>query len=449
MQFNWRHLNGMDRRTDLIRKNIIVSFFLKGWDGIVILLMVPLTLHCLGEYNNGVWMTISSMLIWIDNMDIGLGNGLRNKLAQHIAENKIEEAKEVVSSTFGMLILIIIPISIVLLIGVKTTDVYELFNVNKNFISNLGTLLSVCIVLSCSTFIFKFIGNFYLGLQLPAVNNLLVTTGHTLALIGTFILWEMGSHSILLIAIINTCSPLIVYAIAFYVTFNYKYKLFAPSKKSFIWSTASCLIKLGLNFFILQISGVILFMSSNLLLSRLFSPSLVTPYQIVYRYFSVVLIIFTIISVPFWSATTEAYTKKDFQWIRTSRHKMQKIILLILIGMIVMSIISPYVYHIWVGSETKIPMALTVVMAIYIFELIVSMSYSYFLNGIGVLRVQLICTVLAAVIFIPLSIIANDFTHNIICVPSVLILVNLPGLIFNIIQLDKIINHKAHGIWLK
>ena len=60
-----RMLQSSSGRTGLIKKNILASFFVKGWLIVVQLLMVPLTLHCLGVYENGIWLTISSMLVWI------------------------------------------------------------------------------------------------------------------------------------------------------------------------------------------------------------------------------------------------------------------------------------------------------------------------------------------------------------------------------------------------
>ena len=103
---------GGDKRSALIRKNILASFFIKGWVALVQFLMVPLTLHCLGAYENGILLTISSMLLWVDNLDIGLGNGLRNRLAECLALNDMKGAKSVVSSTFFMLIVLFIPIII-------------------------------------------------------------------------------------------------------------------------------------------------------------------------------------------------------------------------------------------------------------------------------------------------------------------------------------------------
>ena len=74
-----------DKRTKLLNKNILASFFIKGWSALIVFLMVPLTLKMLGIYQNGIWLTISSVLVWIDMMDIGLGNGLRNVLAKYMA----------------------------------------------------------------------------------------------------------------------------------------------------------------------------------------------------------------------------------------------------------------------------------------------------------------------------------------------------------------------------
>ncbi len=73
-----------NKRSALLIKNVIASFVIKGWSALVVLLMVPLTLKILGVYNNGVWLTISSILIWIDLMDIGLGNGLRNAVSHFV-----------------------------------------------------------------------------------------------------------------------------------------------------------------------------------------------------------------------------------------------------------------------------------------------------------------------------------------------------------------------------
>ena len=83
---------------------------LKGGSIAISLLLVPLTLSYLNEYEYGVWLTLSSVLSWIYILDIGLGNGLRNKLTEAIALDDLKLAKIYVSTTFYSLTFIVIVI---------------------------------------------------------------------------------------------------------------------------------------------------------------------------------------------------------------------------------------------------------------------------------------------------------------------------------------------------
>lgn len=436
----------MQDRSRYLYANIAASFLIKGWSAVVVLLLVPATLHCLGEYQNGIWLTISSLLLWIDNMDIGVGNGLRNKVAEYMAHDETERTRRLISSTFAMLTCIIIPVLLILLLLIAVSDPYGVLNAEPSKVSHLDQVLMVTVTLVCTSFIFKLIGNFYMGLQLPAVSNLLIALGQTLALVGTYIVLWSGSHSLMHIALVNTAAPLLVYLIAYPITFYYKYPQLRPAFSLINLKEAKEVVNMGAQFFIMQISSVVLFMTSNLLISKLFSPSMVTPYQITYRYFSVLLVAFTVICMPFWNATTDAYERNDIEWIRQATRKLRLMTIGILVMMMVMVVISPWVYDIWIGDIT-IDFRMSIVMATYIFILIYSMRYSYFINGIGKLRLQLIFTVSAAIIFIPLAYLATQWTHNIIWFMVVMCLVNIPGLIINRIQFHKLINGKATGIW--
>ncbi len=438
-----------DRRSALIRKNIVFSFLLKIWSAVVIFLLVPYTLKCLGEYKNGVWLTMSSILLWIDQLDIGLGNGLRNKLAMYIADGNIEKARETVSSTFAMLFVVVVPVAVILCSFINNADLYSLLNIDIKFVTNLQEVFSVATIFVCATFVLKFIGNFYLGLQLPAVNNLLVVSGQTLALLGTMILYYNGVSSLVSIAVINTFPPLIVYIIAYIYSFYYKYKNLRPFFGGIKMMMVRQLFGFGIQFFILQMAGCILFMTSNMLISRFFSPSIVTPYQITYRYFSIVLMVFTVICTPYWSATTDAYKRNDMAWIVKSNKLLNKILLGIGVMEFLMVIASPLFYDIWIGKEVTVPLYMTVMMGIYMFVTVSSLRFSFILNGIGVLRLQIYMTVSASLCFIPLTIVVVKVTDSIIWFMIALCAVNMPGLIVNIIQYKKIINNKAQGIWMK
>ncbi|MBO5186081.1 MAG: oligosaccharide flippase family protein [Prevotella sp.] len=434
-----------DPRTSLIKKNIAASILIKGWSCIIQFLLVPITLNCLSKYEYGIWLTISSILIWIDQFDIGLGNGLRNRLAEAVARKENERARILVSTTFVGMFAIVMPIIILFITAIQTIDCYSLLNISPIIIPNLNGILIVSVSLVGATFIFKFIGNVYLGLQMPAVNNLLVVGGQTISLFAIYILSLIGIHSFFTVAVIYTASPLIVYLISYPITFN-RYKYLSPRISLFCIKEIKGLFALGVKFFLVQIAGLVIFASSNLLISNIISPTEVTSYQIAYKYFSILIMVFTIISAPLWSATTDAYTKNDWKWINTTMRKMRNIMYALAGVLVIMVTLADLFYSVWVGKSIQIELSLSVSMAIYIAVLIYSTCYSNILFGIGKIKLITIITCFEAIIYIPTAIYFGKM-HGLQGIVWSLIAVNMLCAICNRIQFSKLANSTATGIW--
>ena len=415
-----------DTRTKLLLKNVVASFAIKGWSAIIVLLMVPLTLKILGVYNNGVWLTISSILIWIDLMDIGLGNGLRNAVSHYVAIGDDESVKKAVSSTFFMLAVIVIPILMVLFAVIWGFDMYGALGVDAEKIHDLNTILSVALVLASTTFILKATGSFYMGMQLPAVNNLIVCIGHTLALVLTFILYLLDVHSLLLVVFVNTFSLVLTWAAFIPYTFLKAYPQYRPTLRHIDLKLARSLCSTGIQFFVIQICGVLLFMTTNILISKWFSPAEVTPYQVAYRYFNIAFVAFSTICIPFWNATADAYSRKDYKWIRRSSHKLNLLMVGIFLLLTVMVMVSEVVYQIWIGDEVHIPFELSVCTAAYIFILSLSQRYSYILNGLNQVFI-----IGATIVFYPLAWYVCKTFGTVTSLVCVMCLVNIPGVLAN------------------
>lgn len=285
-----------------------------------------------------------------------------------------------------------------------------------------------------------------MGMQMPAVSNLIMTVGQTLSLVGTWLLLQMQNATFLNVVIMNTAAPLLVYFIAYPYTFRFRFPYLRPTLKDVDISSALQLGNLGVRFFWLQIAGVVQFMTANILISKFFTPEMVTPYQISYRYMSLVMVAFTVVCMPFWNATTDAFERGDLEWIEKANRKMNMIMLMIFACLCMMAILSPWVYEMWVGDKCVVPMGMTFMMAFYLFLLVVSLRYSCFLNGIGALRLQNYMTIMA-VVFIPLAWFISNETHNIMWFMAVMCFCNIPGIVVNIIQFNKILKGKAVGIW--
>lgn len=149
----------------------------------------------------------------------------------------------------AMLICIVVPLAAILLALIWNGNVYSFFNVSEHIIPDLRTALSAAVIIVCLTFVFKFVGNVYMGMQLPAVSNLLITAGQTLALAATFMLFVIGKASFFSIVVANTLAILIVYLTAYPFTFWKKFPFMRPRLYSVNLSSAYNMGKVGIKFF--------------------------------------------------------------------------------------------------------------------------------------------------------------------------------------------------------
>lgn len=439
---------GGNARSAKAKKNIIVSGLFKGADTLVYLALVPLTLGYLNPYEYGIWLTLNSILGWINSFDIGLGNGLRNKLSEALAKNDRELARKYVSTALILLIAIVIVFHTVGFVVIDIIDWYKLLNVRVETVESLEQIVYLSYVFFCLNFVLKIVGNVFQALQIPSAMYVMNFFGHLLSLIVIYILKLTVPGSLILVAIVYSATPPLIYAIAYPLTFHHWYKYLSPNLKFFDKACIKDLFNLSIIFFLLQISSLVLFSLSNLIISNLFGPSEVTPYNISQRYFGIIPMLTNIIIAPMWSATTDAYTKGDFDWIHNVHNKINLLLIGVIILLCIMVVASPFVYSIWIGDKVTIPMSMSILMAIYSFILMWSQSYSYILNGMGKLKLQAINTIFVAVLFYPIIHTLGSI-YQVIGILIGMCIVNIPGIILNAIQIKLILLKKATGIWNK
>jgi O-antigen/teichoic acid export membrane protein len=227
-----------------------------------------------------------------------------------------------------------------------------------------------------------------------------------------------------------------------------KYKNIRPSPKYFRLRYIRPLFNLGLKFFIIQICGLILYHSTNIIISQYFGPAEVTPYNIAFKLFSTINMAFGIILTPYWSAYTEAWSKKDLDWIKNSVKKLMRLWAIVATMGIFILILSNKIYEVWVGDIVKIDFKLSAMLLIYFLLFTFSGIFNMFINGIGKIKVQLYSALFSAVIFYPLTFLfLNNLKMGIEGLALAMILTNLISPVLSPVQFYRIINGKAKGIW--
>lgn len=102
----------------------------------------------------------------------------------------------------------------------------------------------------------------------------------------------------------------------------------------------------GLGFFVIQISScLVIFGAANVFITQFCGPTAVTTYNVAYKFFNLLVIAYTIILSPMWSAYTDAYVKGDMVWIEKTYYRALKLWGISILGGIVMLLLCPYFYH--------------------------------------------------------------------------------------------------------
>ncbi|MRT16876.1 MATE family efflux transporter [Vitellibacter sp. q18] len=411
-------------------------------------LLVPLTIRFLDNDNYGIWLTISSFIAWFTFFDIGLGHGLRNKFAEAKANDNFEAAQGYVSTayfTIGGICLLFLVLSLLISYYVDWTSV---FNTSSAMAGALRLLMPIVFGCFGLRLIFTLITSVYTADQHHSMQGKISFVIATGSLLLIYSLTVFAESSLLLFGSVFSIFPVVVLFVLNLYAFSTKYKSFKPRWQYVRKSYFKAIFGLGLSFFIIQVSVIVMFSTDNLIITQLFSPEAVVPYNIAYKYMGIASMVFTMVLVPYWSSITVAYVKEEFEWIRKA---MGSLVLfsIIAVGIIlVMVFMAPFVYGIWIGNLAEVPTTLTVCMAIYFAVTALYAPFNYFINGIGKIKLHMYSFALGAIVNIPLSIFLVKYTAmgvegvivaTIICI--------LPNLVLFPLQYFKLINQTATGIW--
>lgn len=437
-------------RTNRAKKNIAASFIIKGINIAIGLILVPITINYLSPTKYGIWITLSSLVAWFGFFDIGLGNGLRNRFAEAIAEGNHLLAKIYVSTTYAILIIIIsIVLSLFYIINIFI-DWSIILNTGADpFLNKELSYLAIVVFTSFGmTFVLNLISVILSADQQPAKSAVFDLIGKALSLIFIYILTRVSKSSLLSLGLIYcTISPLVL-ALSTIWFFSKRYKPYRPSLKSVDFSKARDLFSLGVKFFIIQIAAILLYQTNNMIITQLFGPAMVTPYNVAFKYFSILMMGFMIIIGPFWSAITEAWAKQDITWISGIVKKLMLLWLCIFALGLIMLLFSGTFFKIWIGNEFTVPLSISILTLSWILLNAWNGIFSQFLNGVGKLKLQLIFGISTALINVPLAI----FLGKHMGISGVLLANVILGFIGAWVypaQYRRIILNKATGVWNK
>ena len=429
-------------RNIIQKKNILFGITFKGISIFLNFLVVPILILFLGKMEYGVWITIFSIVNWIFTFDLGIGQGLRNKLTEALSVNDNLKASQIISTSYifiSIFSLVILLIGIGFIYFVNFQDLLNYKGKSNLYLENFVFLSLFFTIVNFTLSLYK---NLYLAVHKSFMVELVNVFFQTFYLIVILIWLHFNLEKslinlILIFGVIN----FIVSVIATFVFFKIQEKV-SFSFINFNLKEGRLLFKLGGKFFIINISLLVILSTDNIIISNLLGPSFVTDYFTIQKVFQVLIVVFTVVLSSSWGLYSEALTNKDFNWIKGNLKKMNIYFLGILIFGVFIFYFIEDILNIWIGEDLVIiPKGLAFCNLLYTFIFCFTNIYMFFINASNKINLQMYLYIFGALINIPLSIFLVRLLGSSTGVIMSTLLCFLPLLIIMPIQSNKIIKN--------
>lgn len=426
-----------------------MSFVLKVVSTGINYYLVPLLLGVLSKEDYGIWITLSTMLIWSQFFDVGLGNGLKNYLSQAVAREDVNEQASVVGTGAIAMLLIGTTLFCALSAAVDLIDWNSFFGVSRDrpldqVLRVVGSLMILQFLLSITTSIFQ-------ALRVYSIGDVFASCTQFLSLLYVLaVKYESGCASLESFAITMSAIPSVVLSVITLYLIYLKWGVWKFRVSMFSWRLLKNIANLGLGFMITKAGALMIVAADTFLITSFIDASSVVDYNVTYKYFGVVLLLFSVIANPLWVAFNDAWTKDDFSWIRNTINKLLKLWAAIPFALLIMWILGPWVFDFWSAGKLQFQPILGGCMALYMAVYTFNSIFNQFINGVGKIRVNVLISVIILILNIPLSrVLSIDLDLGVTGILiATLFLVLLKAATFPY-QYWLIISKRSYGIWAK
>lgn len=407
MKFLQRY-RSLSENNRIVVTNVVGAFVVKGFALFVTLYTLP---AYIAFFNNsevlGLWFTILSLLNWILNFDLGIGNGLRNKLAASVALKKDYLTRHYISSAYFSVGMIVILISCAFPLLLYNADLNRILNISPGLLSPHALYISIVIVLVgvMLQFWVRLISSVLYALQRSSVNNFLVLCTNVLILLyAKFAPSGTNDYNVIAMSIVHGVAVIVpLFAASFWV-FGGQLRYALPKWKYVTQKYVREVIGLGGIFFFIQIAYMVIMSTNEYLITITASNSDNIPYQAYYKLFSLGSTVFALMLTPIWSVVTKAKAENNYLWIKKTYHRFLWLGALFCVCEFLILLFVQPLMNVWLGKgflNISIPFCLY--FATFGSLMIFISILSSFANGIGRLKSQALCFGLGAVLKVPLS----------------------------------------------
>jgi O-antigen/teichoic acid export membrane protein len=121
------------------RRNVATNYANRAVSAVVSLLVTPVLAHGLGKEQYGIWVLVTSLSLYVDLFDIGVGSATIKYVAEYHTLGKIEQVRRAISTCF---LVLIAPGMAALALGVVLAHYYpSIFNIDPELAGTTTALV--------------------------------------------------------------------------------------------------------------------------------------------------------------------------------------------------------------------------------------------------------------------------------------------------------------------
>ena len=292
--------------------------------GILVLvnaLSIPIAIRYLGAEKFGVWTTISTLLAMLLVLDLGVANSLTNFISEAYARGDRLHASRYTTTALSVMSAIALALGVIALLIWPHLDWYSIFHLSSRAEAPLvsaaaAAALVIFLIDLPARLAVKVLG----GYQELKTANIFAALGGIGNLVTIIIMVRLRAGLAALVA--GSAAALVGADLLCLLWLLWVHKPWLRPRVAHLdRDAARRMMRLGTEFFILQIAGLVVFNSDNLVVTHYLGPAEVAPYSVAWRLVGYAAVVQTLLTPALWPAFSEAFERGDFPWLRKAFRK--------------------------------------------------------------------------------------------------------------------------------
>jgi O-antigen/teichoic acid export membrane protein len=399
------HPNERTTRTRRLFEAVGSAALSKGVLVLANALAIPIAIRYLGAESFGIWTTITTALTMLLVLDLGIANSLTNFISEAYARNDREHASKYTTTALTVMI------CIAFLLGVGAWILWPhihwaaLFHVSSAIkpeaVSHaVAAAFLIFLIDLPSRLAVKVLG----GYQELRTANLFAIVGGISNLAAIVLLVKL--HAGLSAMVAGSAGALVgadLLCLLWLLSIHKPW--LRPRIAHLDRSAARRMMRIGTEFFILQIAGLIVFNSDNLVITHYLGPAEVAPYSVAWRLVGYASVLQALLVPALWPAFSEAFERGDMAWVRQAFRRTMWITMGTAFGFAVLfALAGRWLIRVWATNAAVPSESLMLLMCVWVLINTPMSNIGTLLASRNETRLQAWCSIGATVVNLILSI---------------------------------------------